>query len=158
MCTSPLPIYDEPVICCPPSTVVCGGDPRHPGNFAPEDVPRFQQFLNSRLRFKLNFRCVVQLRPEGPAQTFLVGKEFIGSSCRALVLGDNIFYGHDLVKCVQETGKRQRAHAYLSIRCKDPERHCVVEFDAEGKALSLEEKPKVPKSRYGAYLLQEKVF
>jgi glucose-1-phosphate thymidylyltransferase len=91
---------------------------------------------------------VVQPRPEGIAQAFLVGKDFIGSSCCALVLGDNIFYGHDLVKCVQEAGNKTVGARVFAYPVHDPERYGVVEFDSAGKALSLEEKPKAPKSRY----------
>jgi glucose-1-phosphate thymidylyltransferase len=126
----------------------------------PEDVPRFQQFLGDGSRFGLNFQYVVQPRPEGIAQAFLVGKDFIGSSCCALVLGDNIFYGHDLVKCVQEAGNKTVGARVFAYPVHDPERYGVVEFDSEGKALSLEEKPKVPKSRYavtGLYFYDSQV-
>jgi glucose-1-phosphate thymidylyltransferase len=126
----------------------------------PEDVPRFQQFLGDGSRFGLNFQYVVQPRPEGIAQAFLVGKEFIGSSCCALVLGDNIFYGHDLVKCVHEAGAKTVGARVFAYPVQDPERYGVVEFDSEGKALSLEEKPKVPKSRYavtGLYFYDSQV-
>ena len=148
VCKSLLPIYDKPMIYYPLSTLMLAGIRDILLISTPEDVPRFQQFLGDGSRFGLNFEYVVQPRPEGIAQAFLVGKEFIGSSCCALVLGDNIFYGHDLVKCVQEASAKTVGARVFAYPVQDPERYGVVEFDSEGKALSLEEKPKVPKSRY----------
>src|SRR4030081_3953395 len=101
-----LPIYDKPMIYYPLSTLMLAGIRDILLISTPEDVPRFQHFLGDGSRFGVNFQYVVQPRPEGIAQAFLVGKEFIGSACCALVLGDNIFYGHDLMKCVQEAGKK----------------------------------------------------
>ena len=160
VCKSLLPIYDKPMIYYPLSTLMLAGIRDILLISTPEDVPRFQQFLGDGSRFGLNFQYVVQPRPEGIAQAFLVGKEFIGSSCCALVLGDNIFYGHDLVKCVQEAAKKTVGARVFAYPVQDPERYGVVEFDAEGKALSLEEKPKVPKSRYavtGLYFYDNQV-
>src|SRR6202049_1467262 len=160
VCKSLLPIYDKPMIYYPLSTLMLAGIRDILLISTPEDVPRFQQFLGDGSRFGLNFQYVVQPRPEGIAQAFLVGKEFIASACCALVLGDNIFYGHDLVKCVQEAGKKTVGARVFAYRVQDPERYGVVEFDSEGKALSLEEKPKVPKSRYavtGLYFYDNQV-
>ena len=160
VCKSLLPIYDKPMIYYPLSTLMLAGIRDILVISTPEDVPRFQQFLGDGSRFGLNFQYVVQPRPEGIAQAFLVGKEFIGSSCCALVLGDNIFYGHDLVKCVQEAEKKTAGASVFAYPVHDPERYGVVEFDSEGKALSLEEKPKAPKSRYavtGLYFYDSQV-
>ena len=160
VCKSLLPIYDKPMIYYPLSTLMLAGIRDILLISTPEDVPRFQQFLGDGSRFGLNFEYVVQPRPEGIAQAFLVGKEFIGSSCCALVLGDNIFYGHDLVKCVQEASAKTVGARVFAYPVQDPERYGVVEFDSEGKALSLEEKPKVPKSRYavtGLYFYDSQV-
>ncbi len=160
VCKSLLPIYDKPMIYYPLSTLMLAGIRDILLISTPEDLPRFAQFLGDGSRFGLNFQYVVQPRPEGIAQAFLVGKEFIGSSCCALVLGDNIFYGHDLVKCVQEAGSKTQGARVFAYPVQDPERYGVVEFDSEGKALSLEEKPKAPKSRYavtGLYFYDSQV-
>src|ERR1700678_801286 len=160
VCKSLLPIYDKPMIYYPLSTLMLAGIRDILLISTPEDVPRFQQFLGDGSRFGLNFQYVVQPRPEGIAQAFLVGKEFIGSSCCALVLGDNIFYGHDLVKCVQDAGNKTVGARVFAYPVQDPERYGVVEFDSDGRALSLEEKPKQPKSRYavtGLYFYDSQV-
>jgi glucose-1-phosphate thymidylyltransferase len=114
----------------------------------PDDVPRFQQLLGDGSRFGIRFDYIVQPRPEGIAQAFIVGREFIGGSSCALVLGDNIFYGHDFAKSVQEATRNTSGASVFAYPVHDPERYGVVEFDGSGKALSLEEKPKAPKSRY----------
>ena len=160
VCKSLLPIYDKPMIYYPLSTLMLAGIRDILLISTPEDVPRFQQFLGDGSRFGLNFQYVVQPRPEGIAQAFLVGKDFIGDSCCALVLGDNIFYGHDLVKCVQEAENKTTGARVFAYPVHDPERYGVVEFDSAGKALSLEEKPKEPKSRYavtGLYFYDNQV-
>jgi glucose-1-phosphate thymidylyltransferase len=156
-----LPIYDKPMIYYPLSTLMLAGIRDILLISTPEDVPRFQQFLGDGSRFGLSFQYMVQPRPEGIAQAFLVGEKFIGSCCCALVLGDNIFYGHDLVKCVQAAGEKTVGARVFVYPVQDPERYGVVEFDSEGKALSLEEKPKVPKSRYavtGLYFYDNQVI
>jgi glucose-1-phosphate thymidylyltransferase len=155
-----LPIYDKPMIYYPLSTLMLAGIRNVLIISTPEDQTRFKLLLGDGARFGLNFQYAVQARPEGIAQAFLVGEQFIGSSCCALVLGDNIFYGHDLAKtvlqaCEQSTGARVFAYPVL-----DPERYGVVEFDSQGKAISLEEKPRVPKSRYavtGLYFYDSQV-
>lgn len=155
-----LPIYDKPMIYYPLSTLMLAGIQDILIISTPQDTPRFEQLLGDGSRFGVCLQYAVQARPEGIAQAFLVGRDFIGSSCCALVLGDNIFYGHDFAKdlltaCESETGARVFAYPV-----HDPERYGVVEFDSNGKALSLEEKPKVPKSRYavtGLYFYDNKI-
>jgi glucose-1-phosphate thymidylyltransferase len=127
----------------------------------PQDAPRFEQLLGDGTRFGLSFQYAVQPRPDGIAQAFLVGQKFIGSSCCALVLGDNIFYGHDLAKTVREACLQVVGARVFAYPVHDPERYGVVQFDAKGKALSLEEKPKAPKSRYavtGLYFYDNQVI
>src|ERR1700722_6579118 len=160
VCKSLLPIYDKPMIYYPLSTLMLAGIRDILLVSTPEDVPRFQNFLGDGSRFGVNFQYVVQPRPEGIAQAFIVGRDFIDSACCALVLGDNIFYGHDLVKCVQEAAEKTSGARVFAYPVHDPERYGVVEFDSAGRALSLEEKPKTPKSRYavtGLYFYDNQV-
>jgi glucose-1-phosphate thymidylyltransferase len=157
-----LPIYDKPMIYYPLSTLMLAGIRDILIISTPPDAPRFEQLLGDGSRLGLNFQYAVQPRPEGIAQAFLVGQQFIGSSCCALVLGDNIFYGHDLAKTVLQAGQQQRAGARVfAYPVQDPRRYGVVEFDASGKALSVEEKPQAPKSRYavtGLYFYDNQVI
>jgi len=160
VCKSLLPIYDKPMIYYPLSTLMLAGIRDILIISTPADLPKFEQLLGDGSRFGVNFQYVVQPRPEGIAQAFLVGKKFIGSSCCALVLGDNIFYGHDFAKSVEEAGRRTSGARVFAYPVHDPERYGVVEFDSTGKALSLEEKPKTPKSRYavtGVYFYDNNV-
>jgi len=160
VCKSLLPIYDKPLIYYPLSALMLAGIRDILIISTPQDLPRFQQFLGDGSRLGLKFHYVIQPRPEGIAQAFLVGSEFIGSSGCALVLGDNIFYGHDLVKCVKEASAKTKGARIFAYPVHDPERYGVVEFDANGRALSLEEKPKAPKSRYavtGLYFYDDQV-
>jgi glucose-1-phosphate thymidylyltransferase len=143
-----LPIYDKPMIYYPLSTLMLAGIRDILVISTPDDVPRFQQLLGDGSRFGIRFDYIVQPRPEGIAQAFIVGREFIGGSSCALVLGDNIFYGHDFAKSVQEATRNTSGASVFAYPVHDPERYGVVEFDGSGKALSLEEKPKAPKSRY----------
>jgi len=160
VCKSLLPIYDKPMIYYPLATLMLAGIRDILIISTPEDLPRFQQFMGDGSRFGLSFQYKAQPKPEGIAQAFLIGKEFIGSSCCALVLGDNIFYGHDLVKCVKQAAEKNTGAQIFAYAVQDPQRYGVVEFDAKGRALSLEEKPKTPKSRYavtGLYFYDNQV-
>ena len=148
VCKSLLPIYDKPMIYYPLSTLMLAGIRDILVISTPHDTPRFEELLGDGSRFGVNFQYVVQPKPEGIAQAFIVGKKFIGNSCCALVLGDNIFYGHDFAKSVEEAVRQTSGARVFAYPVHDPERYGVVDFDAPGKALSLEEKPKSPKSRY----------
>ncbi len=155
-----LPIYDKPMIYYPLSTLMLGGIRDILIISTPHDAPKFEHLLGDGERFGVSFHYAVQAKPEGIAQAFLVGQEFIGSSSCALILGDNIFYGHDLAKSVMEAGRSSPGALVFAYPVNDPERYGVVEFDASGKALSLEEKPKAPKSRYavtGLYFYDNQV-
>jgi glucose-1-phosphate thymidylyltransferase len=143
-----LPLYDKPMVYYPLSTLMLAGIQEILVISTPEDTPRFKQLLGDGSRLGLRFEYAVQDKPQGIAQAFLVGRDFIGSSCCALVLGDNIFYGHDFVKDLQQATKKTKGAQVFAYPVHDPERYGVVEFDPAGKALSLEEKPKKPKSRY----------
>ncbi len=155
-----LPLYDKPMVYYPLSTLMLARIRDFLIISTPEDTPRFQHLLGDGSQFGISVDYAVQVRPEGIAQAFLVGKSFIGSSCCALVLGDNIFYGHDLAKELQSATAKDRGARVFAYPVHDPERYGVVEFDADGKALSLEEKPKTPRSRYavtGLYFYDEQV-
>jgi glucose-1-phosphate thymidylyltransferase len=156
-----LPIYDKPMIYYPLSTLMLAGIRDILIISTPPDAPRFEQLLGDGSGLGLNFQYAVQPRPEGIAQAFRVGRRFIGSSCCALVLGDNIFYGHDLAKTVLEAGQQRAGARVFAYPVHDPGRYGVVEFDASGKALSVEEKPQAPKSRYavtGLYFYDNQVI
>ncbi len=160
VCKSLLPIYDKPMIFYPLSTLMLAGIRDILVISTPQDTPKFEELLGSGARLGLNIQYAVQPRPEGIAQAFLVGEQFIGSAPCALVLGDNIFYGHDLAKCVSDAGRGSAGARIFAYPVNDPERYGVVEFDPAGKALSLEEKPQVPKSRYavtGLYFYDHRV-
>jgi len=155
-----LPIYDKPMIYYPLSTLMLAGIRDILVISTPQDSPRFEQLLGDGSRFGMNFQYAAQARPEGIAQAFLVGSNFIDSSCCALVLGDNIFYGHDLAKTVLDAGQQSEGARVVAYPVQDPERYGVEELDSKGKALSLEEKPKQPKSRYavtGLYFYDNQV-
>jgi glucose-1-phosphate thymidylyltransferase len=155
-----LPVYDKPMVYYPLSTLMLAGIRDILVISTPEDAPRFQQLLGDGSRLGINFQYAVQEKPQGIAQAFLIGKDFIGSSCCALVLGDNIFYGHEFALDLQRTAQKTTGAQIFAYPVHDPERYGVVEFDASGKAISLEEKPRRPKSRYavtGLYFYDNQV-
>jgi len=143
-----LPIYDKPMVYYPLSTLLLAGIRDILVISTPEDTPRFQQLLGDGERWGISLTYAVQPRPEGLAQAFIVGERFIGTSPCALVLGDNIFYGHDLAREMQHAAGKKVGATVFAYPVTDPQRYGVVEYDRNGVAISLEEKPVVPKSRF----------
>lgn len=159
-CKSLLPVYDKPMVYYPLSTLMLAGIRDILIISSPHDCPKFRDLLGDGRRYGISLQYAVQPKPEGIAQGFLVGKDFIGSSCCALVLGDNIFYGHDLAKNLRDATQKRQGARVFAYPVHDSQRYGVVEFDDTGKALSLEEKPQQPKSRYavtGLYFYDSKV-
>jgi glucose-1-phosphate thymidylyltransferase len=143
-----LPIYDKPMVYYPLSTLMLAGIQEILIISTPDDLPKFQQLMGDGSRFGLNVSYTAQAKPEGIAQAFILAQKFINAGCCALVLGDNIFYGHDLAKSVQSAAECEKGARIFAYPVNDPERYGVVEFDSQGRALSLAEKPQAPKSRY----------
>jgi glucose-1-phosphate thymidylyltransferase len=143
-----LPVYDKPMIYYPLSALLLAGIRDILIISTPQDTPRFEQLLGSGERWGIRLQYAVQPSPEGLAQAFLIGKQFLAGEGCCLVLGDNIFFGHDLAKLLRSAAERKDGATVFAYPVQDPERYGVVEFDAKGKAISLEEKPKQPKSRY----------
>jgi glucose-1-phosphate thymidylyltransferase len=155
-----LPVYDKPMVYYPLSILMLAGIRDILVISTPDDLARFQHLLGNGSSYGIHIQYAPQAKPEGIAQAFLIGKEFIGTSGCALVLGDNIFYGHDLAKDLRAAAQRSSGARVFAYAVHDPERYGVVEFDKNGKALSIEEKPKQPKSRYavtGLYFFDNQV-
>jgi glucose-1-phosphate thymidylyltransferase len=143
-----LPVYDKPMIYYPLSTLMLAGIREILIISTPQDTPRFTQLLGDGSQWGLNLQYAVQPNPDGLAQAFLIGEQFLDGAPSALVLGDNIFYGHDFQKLLGDADAQQTGSTVFAYHVQDPERYGVAEFDAQGRVLSLEEKPKVPKSNY----------
>ncbi|KQQ65557.1 glucose-1-phosphate thymidylyltransferase [Pseudomonas sp. Leaf127] len=155
-----LPVYDKPMIYYPLSTLLLAGIRDILIISTPQDTPRFQQLLGDGSQWGLNLSYAVQPTPDGLAQAFTIGADFIGNDPSALVLGDNIFYGHDFQSLLLNADKRESGASVFAYHVTDPERYGVAEFDDSGRVLSLEEKPKAPKSSYavtGLYFYDNQV-
>ncbi len=143
-----LPVYDKPMIYYPLSTLMLAGIRDFLVISTPQDIARFERLLKDGAEWGLNISYAVQSRPEGIAQAFIIGEQFIGNDSCALILGDNIFYGHELTSDLQNAARKQTGATVFAYPVQDPERYGVVEFDPSRRAVSIEEKPKKPKSRY----------
>ncbi len=155
-----LPVYDKPMIYYPLSTLMLAGIREILIISTPQDTPRFQQLLGDGSNWGLDLQYAVQPSPDGLAQAFLIGESFIGNDLSALVLGDNLYYGHDFHELLGSASQRQTGTSVFAYHVLDPERYGVVEFDQGGKAISLEEKPLEPKSNYavtGLYFYDQQV-
>lgn len=143
-----LPIFDKPMIYYPLSTLMLAGIRDILIISTPRDIPLFQELLGDGSKWGMNFSYLVQIHPDGLAQAFIIGAEFIGSSPSALVLGDNIFYGSQFAQILTETSTQTKGATVFAYNVSDPMRYGIVEFDKTGRAISLEEKPKIPKSNH----------
>ncbi|CAI3797109.1 Glucose-1-phosphate thymidylyltransferase 1 [Pseudomonas sp. MM221] len=155
-----LPVYDKPMIYYPLSTLLLAGIRDILIISTPQDTPRFEQLLGDGSRWGINLSYAVQASPDGLAQAFTIGAGFIGNDASALVLGDNIFYGHDFQALLLDADQQQAGATVFVYHVQDPERYGVAEFDDHGRVLSIEEKPKVPKSNYavtGLYFYDNQV-
>jgi len=155
-----LPVYDKPLVYYPLSTLMLAGIRDILVISTPQDTPRFEQLLGDGKRWGIRLSYAVQPKPQGIAQAFLVGREFIGGERVALVLGDNIFHGHDLTELLARAAAMEQGATVFAYPVNDPQRYGVIEFDARGKAIGIEEKPAQPKSRYavvGLYFYDSRV-
>ncbi|OGB67331.1 MAG: glucose-1-phosphate thymidylyltransferase [Burkholderiales bacterium RIFCSPLOWO2_12_FULL_64_99] len=155
-----LPVYDKPMVYYPLSTLMLAGIRDILLISTPQDTPRFQALFGDGSQWGLNLSYCVQPSPDGLAQAFILGKDFVGNHPSALVLGDNIYYGHDLQRLLHNANSQSTGASVFAYHVTDPERYGVVEFDAQHRALSIEEKPKTPKSNYavtGLYFYDQQV-
>ena len=156
-----LPIYDKPMVYYPLSTLMLAGIRDVLVISTPADTPRFAELLGDGSRWGLNIQYTVQPSPDGLAQAFILGRDFVGTSDAALVLGDNIFYGHELAHQLQRANAKPRGATVFAYHVHDPQRYGVVEFDAQGRAIGLVEKPTQPRSNYavtGLYFYDNRVL
>jgi glucose-1-phosphate thymidylyltransferase len=155
-----MPVYDKPMVYYPLTTLMLAGIRDVLLISVPQDTSRFADLLGDGSQWGMNIQYAVQPSPDGLAQAFIIGKDFVGKDPSTLILGDNIFYGHDLVKLLANADARTQGASVFAYHVHDPERYGVVEFDAQHRAISIEEKPKAPKSHYavtGLYFYDQQV-
>jgi len=155
-----LPVYDKPMVYYPLSTLMLAGIKDLLLISTPHDMPMFQKLLGDGSKWGINLTYTVQPSPDGLAQAFILGEDFIGDDSVALVLGDNIFHGHDMTSLLKSAASNDRGASVFAYRVSDPERYGVVDFDKDGRALDIEEKPEKPKSNYavtGLYFYDNQV-